>query len=68
MHLDLDRPVSFQLAASLPSDLGFKQQILCSRSDAERNGCLRDFYNTMLPKLRRGVQTSRAAGRNGHVM
>lgn len=68
MHLDLDHPVSFQLAASLPSDPGFKQQLLNSRSDAERTARLRGFYNTMLPKLHRGIQTSRAAGRNGHIM
>lgn len=68
MHLDLDLPISFQLAASLPSDLGFKQQLLNSRSDAERTQRLCDFYGTMLPKLRCGVQTGRAAGRNGHIM
>ena len=66
--LDLDEPVSFQLAAALPVDLDFKQLLLCLRSDAERTGRLLDFYNTMLPKLRRGAQTTRIAVRNGHVM
>ncbi|HKR26739.1 MAG TPA: LON peptidase substrate-binding domain-containing protein [Acidobacteriaceae bacterium] len=51
-HLDLNRPVAFQLADALPSDLGFKQQLLGSRSDADRTTRLRDFYNEMLPKLR----------------
>ncbi|HEX4038040.1 MAG TPA: LON peptidase substrate-binding domain-containing protein [Acidobacteriaceae bacterium] len=51
MHLDLNAPVAFQLADVLPSDLGFKQQLLASRSDAERTTRLRDFYNDMLPRL-----------------
>jgi len=52
MHLDLNAPVAFQLADALPSDLGFKQQLLGSRSDAERTARLRDFYCDMLPRLR----------------
>ncbi|HEX4065764.1 MAG TPA: LON peptidase substrate-binding domain-containing protein [Acidobacteriaceae bacterium] len=52
IHLDLNAPVAFQLADVLPSDLGFKQQLLVSRSDAERTTKLRDFYNEMLPRLR----------------
>ena len=51
-HLDLNGPVAFQLADALPSDLGFKQQLLVSRSDAERTARLRDFYQEMLPRLR----------------
>lgn len=50
-HLDLNAPVAFQLADALPSDLGFKQQLLASRSDADRTEKLRDFYNEMLPRL-----------------
>lgn len=52
MHLDLNAPVAFQLADALPSDLAFKQQLLTTRSDAERTIRLRDFYNEMLPRLR----------------
>jgi Lon protease-like protein len=55
MHLDLNAPVAFQLADALPSDLGFKQQLLGSRSDADRTIRLRDFYNEMLPKLRTAI-------------
>jgi Lon protease-like protein len=51
-HLDLNRPVAFRLADALPSDLGFKQQLLACRSDADRTSRLRDFYNEMLPRLR----------------
>jgi len=52
MHLDLNAPVAFRLADALPSDLGFKQALLVSRSDAERTARLRNFYNEMLPRLR----------------
>ncbi|MFP5229842.1 MAG: LON peptidase substrate-binding domain-containing protein [Acidobacteriota bacterium] len=51
IHLDLNAPVAFQLADALPSDLGFKQQLLASRSDADRTRKLRDFYTEMLPRL-----------------
>ena len=68
LHLDLDHPVSLMLAWMLPVDLDFKQELLSYRSDAERTLKLLAFYNSVLPKLRRGAQTSRAAGRNGHVM
>lgn len=68
LQLDLDEPISLMLAWMLPVDLDFKQELLGSRSDAERTARLLDFYNAVLPKLRRGAQTSRAAGRNGHVM
>jgi Lon protease-like protein len=68
MHLSLDQPISFQLAASLPSDLGFKQQLLSLRSDAERTGRLLEFYQAVLPKLRRGAHSTKATAQNGHVM
>jgi Lon protease-like protein len=51
IHLDLNAPVAFQLADALPSDLSFKQQLLASRSDADRTLKLRNFYNEMLPRL-----------------
>ncbi|AXC10605.1 Uncharacterized protein ACPOL_1257 [Acidisarcina polymorpha] len=68
LAIDLDAPVSFTLAWTLPADLNFKQELLVTRSDAERTAKLLAFYNAILPKLRRGAQTSRASGRNGHVM
>lgn len=67
-RLSLDRPISFTLASSLPADLGFKQQLLNSRSDAERTERLRDFYLTVLPKLRMGARGANFARQNGHVM
>ena len=61
MHVNLDAPVAFQLADALPSDLSFKQQLLASRSDADRTTRLRDFYNEMLPRLRAKETVQQAA-------
>ena len=68
MHLSLDGPVSFALAAALPADLGFKQQLLGMRSDEERTERLRDFYQAVLPKLREGAKAAKSSGHNGHIM
>jgi len=65
---DLNEPVAFRLAWASPTDLGFRMELLASRSDADRTERLIAFYSAMLPKLRRGVQASATAGRNGHVM
>jgi Lon protease-like protein len=64
----LDQPISFRLAWNSPTDLSFRIELLAMRSDAERTEKLISFYTAMLPKLRRGVQASVVAGRNGHVM
>jgi Lon protease-like protein len=64
----LDGPISFLLASSLPADLGFKQQLLNSRSDSQRTEYLREFYNAILPKLRAGAAARKVAAHNGHVM
>ncbi|MGC2161899.1 MAG: LON peptidase substrate-binding domain-containing protein [Silvibacterium sp.] len=68
MPMSLDGPISFLLASTLPADLGFKQQLLNSRSDAERTEHLREFYNAILPKLRAGAAGQKTAAHNGHVM
>ncbi len=65
---DLNEPVAFRLAWASPTDLGFRIELLASRSDADRTERLIAFYSAMLPKLRRGVQAGATAGRNGHVM
>jgi len=66
--VDLDRPVAFLLAGSIPADLDFKQELLHLNSDEKRTERLIEFYRTILPKLHRGAQVGRAAMRNGHVM
>jgi Lon protease-like protein len=68
MHLSLDGPISFALASALPADLGFKQQLLNMRSDEERTERLRDFYQTVLPKLRTASPAVKGSGYNGHIM
>jgi Lon protease-like protein len=68
MPTSLDGPISFMLASTLPADLGFKQQLLNSRSDAKRTEYLLDFYQAILPKLRTGAAGNSAAAHNGHVM
>jgi hypothetical protein len=64
----LDGPISFALASALPADLGFKQQLLNMRSDEERTERLRDFYQTVLPKLRTASPAVKGSGYNGHIM
>ncbi len=64
--MNLDKALSFQLAWELPADLGFKQQLLVTRSDRERTSLLREFYREILPKLRMGSQAGANGSRNGH--
>ncbi|MHB1698661.1 MAG: LON peptidase substrate-binding domain-containing protein [Acidobacteriaceae bacterium] len=66
--LDLNASISFQLAAAIPADLGFKQELLGLRSDAQRCERLIEFYSAVLPKLRRGALAVRSAARTGMVM
>jgi Lon protease-like protein len=68
MPTSLDGPISFLLASSLPADLGFKQQLLNSRSDAKRTQYLLEFYQAILPKLRAGAAGKKAVAHNGHIM
>jgi Lon protease-like protein len=68
MPASLDGPISFLLASNLPADLGFKQQLLNTRSDTQRTEYLREFYNAILPKLRAGSTARKSPAHNGHVM
>lgn len=54
-QIDLDRPVTFLLASSIPADLDFKQELLELRSETGRMARLADFYHILLPKLRCGA-------------
>jgi Lon protease-like protein len=67
-QLDLNRPIAFLLAATIPADLEFKQELLQLDSDARRTQRLIEFYQALLPKLRRGSMVARATAHNGHVM
>jgi Lon protease-like protein len=68
MHLNLDAPVAYLLAAVMPADLNFQQALLAMRSDAERTETLSSYYRAILPKLRSAAQTSEHASSNGHIM
>ncbi|MCL5263560.1 MAG: LON peptidase substrate-binding domain-containing protein [Acidobacteria bacterium] len=65
--LDLDRPIAYSLASVLPTDLDFQQQMLATRSDAERTRKLCEFYEVLLNKLRTEAVNG-SVQRNGHVM
>ena len=68
MQFDLDLPVAYLVAASLPADLDFRQELLAIRSDAARTEMLLRYYRDLLPKLRRSRQVSQSASSNGHIM
>ena len=65
---DADDPqLSFHLAAALPLDLDFKQTLLGLRSESERMIGLIEYYQAILPNLRRAVKARDKAGGNGHA-
>jgi Lon protease-like protein len=59
-------PLSYLLAGSLPLDLDFKQQLLGLRSEAQRIRSLVQYFESILPNLRRAVTIRQKAGGNGH--
>lgn len=61
-----DPPLSYHLAGSLPLDLDFKQQLLGTRSEAQRIRTLVQYFESILPNLRRAVTIRQKAGGNGH--
>ncbi len=68
MSVDLDEPISFQLAWSLPAELNFKQELLIMRSEYERTERLLAFYKVVLPKLRGSVSLQKVATDGYHIM
>jgi Lon protease-like protein len=68
VHLNLDAPVSYLLAATVSADLNFQQALLAMRSDAERTETLLSYYRAVLPQLRSGAKISERASTNGHIM
>jgi hypothetical protein len=66
LNVDLDHPVSFQVAWTLPAENNFKQELLSMRSDRDRTERLLAFYKAVLPKLRGGTQGRKVAQSNGH--
>jgi Lon protease-like protein len=68
MQFDLDLPVAYLVAASMPAGLDFRQELMAIRSDAARTETLLRYYRDLLPKLRRSRQVSQSASTNGHIM
>jgi Lon protease-like protein len=68
LHLSLDAPVAYLLAAAVPGDLDFQQALLAMRSDRARTETLLAYYRELLPKLRRNKHATRQASTNGHIM
>ena len=58
--------LSFHLAASLPLELDFQQQLLTMRSESERLRVLSQYLERILPKLHGVARTRQKAGGNGH--
>ncbi|MGH9555791.1 MAG: LON peptidase substrate-binding domain-containing protein [Terriglobales bacterium] len=72
-NADLEPPepdapnLSFQLVAPFPLDLDFKQTLLGMRSEAERLAAIVEYYEVLLPQMRRKVKAQRTSRGNGHV-
>jgi Lon protease-like protein len=60
---ELETPISFQMAGSLPLDLDFKQSLLSMRSEGERIRAIIQYFET----VRRTVLARQRAGSNGHA-
>jgi Lon protease-like protein len=60
-----DPQLSFRLARELP-DLGFRQTLLATRSEAERIRRIADFLPGFLERKKRVQHSKDVAGRNGH--
>jgi Lon protease-like protein len=64
---EADHPqLSFQLAAGVPLELDFKQNLLGMRSEKERMAILIRYYQELIPKLQRALKARNRAGGNGH--
>jgi Lon protease-like protein len=62
-----DRQLTLTIAAAMPFDLEMKQKLLASRSEPKRMKALIEYYEKVLPSLRRAVKARHKAGGNGHV-
>jgi Lon protease-like protein len=60
--------VSFQIAAPLPLDLDFKQTLLAMRSEDQRLVAIIEYFEALVPKMRRVMHVRQRAGGNGHAL
>ena len=58
--------LSFLITAGLPLELDFKQQLLESRSEAERIAVIIEYYTALVPRLTHALKLRKKAGGNGH--
>jgi Lon protease-like protein len=69
MPIHLPRPyqyLSFRIAAALPVDLEFKQQLLSARREPERLSLVLRVLEILLAQLDRVQDSQKKAGGNGH--
>jgi Lon protease-like protein len=59
-------PITFLIASELPLDLEYKQELLETRSEKERQENLREKMEKWLPELEKLDRLKRRAGGNGH--
>jgi uncharacterized protein len=59
--------LSFLITSGFPLELDFKQELLESRSEAQRIGRIVAYYETLLPRLQRALKARKRAGGNGHA-
>lgn len=59
-------PITFLMASELPLDLEYKQELLETRSEAERQVNLHEKMEKWLPELEKLDRLKRRAGGNGH--
>ncbi len=62
-----DQQLTLTIASAMPFDLEMKQKLLASRSEPQRMTALIEYYENVLPGLRRAVKAKHKAGGNGHV-
>ena len=62
-----EKELSFMIAGAMPFDLDFKQKLLAMRSEPKRVEAVLEYYEAILPSLRRAVKARKKAGGNGHV-
>ena len=62
-----DPLLSYHLVGSLPLDLDFKQKLLSLRSESRRIQTVIEYFEGILPTLRRSVVIRQKAGGNGHA-
>jgi Lon protease-like protein len=70
MPVHLPRPyryLSFRIAAALPLDLGFKQQLLTLRDEPERLMLVQRALEILMNQLEQVQQSQKKAGGNGHA-